>query len=142
MRPTIVAILSLFIASAVLAQWEPPDAPKDLPNNGGAPRVFYAHSYYKENPNMAGLGDRLSVHIQNFATLLKNANGNCQGIVLYLDGMPIKGDKPESCDTVTGRVRYRLLRTKDDDTAWHTLLGSPHGYAHQIDVSVGSDQQF
>jgi hypothetical protein len=142
MRSTIVAVLSLLLASAVLAQWEPPQAPKDLPDNGGAPRAYYAHSYFQEDPSLAGLDDRLSIHIQNFGTLLKNANGNCQGIVLFLEGMPIKGDKPESCDASTGRVRYRLLRTKDDDVAWHTLLGSPKRYARTIDVSVGTDQQF
>ncbi|MEA2338998.1 MAG: hypothetical protein QOE82_3005 [Thermoanaerobaculia bacterium] len=142
MRSMIVAVLSLFMATAVLAQWEPKDAPAHLPDNGGPPRVYYAHSYFEDNPHQAGLDDRLSVHVQNFGTLLKNANGNCQGIVLFLDGMPIKGDKPESCDPVAGHVRYRLLRTKEDDAAWHTLLGSPPGYTHSVAVSVGSDQQF
>lgn len=142
MRSTIVAVFLLFLASAALPQWEPPDAPKNLPDNGGAPRVYYAHSYFKENSKLAGLDDRLSIHVQNFKTLLKNANGNCQSIVLFLQGMPIKGDKAESCDPASGHVRYRLLRTPEDDAAWHTLLGSPHGYTHQIDVSVGSDAQF
>lgn len=142
MRSTIVAVLSLFIATAALAQWEPPDAPKDLPDTGGVPRVVYAHSYFKETPHTAGLDDRLSIHVQNFSTLLKHANGNCQAIVLFIDGMPIKGDKPESCDPIRGHVRYRLLRTTEDDDAWHTLLGSPRGYARNVEVSVGSDQQF
>jgi hypothetical protein len=142
MRSTIVTVLSLFIASAALAQTEPPDAPKDPPDTGGPPSVYYAHSYYKEHPNMAGLNDRLSVHVQNFSTLLKNANGNCQAIVLFLDGMAIKGLKPQSCSSVHGHVRYLLLRTQQDDAAWHTLLGSPHRYSHPIDVSVGSDSQF
>jgi hypothetical protein len=141
MRSMIVAVLSLFMATAVLAQWEPDGAPKDLPDNGGPPYVYYAHSYFKETPNIAGLDDRLSIHVQNFNTLLKNANGNCNGIVLFLDGMPIKGDKPESCDTVTGHIRYRLLRVQTDDDAWHTLLGSPHGYTRKISVSVGSNAQ-
>jgi hypothetical protein len=140
MRSKIVAVLSLFMATAVVAQWEPPNAPKDLPDDGGPPRVMYAHSYFAEDASLAGLDDRISLHIQNFKTLLKNANGNCQGIVLFLDNMPIKGDKPESCDVTLGRVRYRLLRTKEDDAAWHTLLGSPKGYWHTVDVSVGSDQ--
>jgi hypothetical protein len=142
MRSLIVAVLSLFIATAVLAQWEPPDAPKALPDNGGPPVVYYAHSYFKNAPQVAGLDDRLSLHVQNFKTLLKNANGNCQAIVLFLDGMPIKGDKPESCDTALGHVRYRLLRVKEDESAWHTLLGSPHGYTRDISVSVGSDLHF
>src|SRR5216684_4656283 len=123
MRSTIVAVLSLFMATAVLAQWEPPDAPQHRPDDGRPPNVYFAHSYFKDD-HTAGLDDRISVHVQNFGTLLKNANGNCQGIVLFLDGMPIKGDKPESCDPVMGHVRYRLVRTKDDDVAWHTLLGS------------------
>lgn len=141
MRSTVVALLSLFIATVALAQWEPPNAPH-VPDDGGAPRVYFAHSYFADNPDLAGLDDRLSVHVQNFGTLLKHANGNCQAIVLYLDGMPIKGDKAESCDPMSGHIRYRLLRTNEDDAAWHTLLGSPHGYAHQVSVSVGSDQAF
>ncbi|HEX3070286.1 MAG TPA: hypothetical protein VHX14_17095 [Thermoanaerobaculia bacterium] len=142
MRSTIVAVLSLFIASAALAQWEPADAPKDLPDTGGAPRVTYVHSYFPKAPHVAGLDDRLSVHVENFSTLLKAANGNCQAIVLFLDGMPIKGIKPESCDPHLGHVRYRLLRTPDDEAAWHTLLGSPDGYVKSIEASVGSNVQF
>lgn len=142
MRSTIVAVLTLFIASAALAQWEPPDAPKDPPDTGGAPRVYFVHSYFPKASRTAGLDDRLSVHVENFSTLLKAANGNCQAIVLFLDGMPIKGIKPESCDPVRGHVRYRLLRTPDDEAAWHTLLGSPRGYVAPIEASVGSDAQF
>ena len=141
MRSTIVAVLSLFMATAVLAQWEPPDAPH-VPDDGGPPRVYFAHSYFKDTPRQAGLDDRLSIHVQNFGTLLKQANGNCKAIVLFIEGMPLKGDKPESCDTINGHVRYRLLRDQGDDVAWHTLLGSPHGYTHTVDVSVGSDGQF
>ncbi|MGH9422333.1 MAG: hypothetical protein ACRD3J_20310 [Thermoanaerobaculia bacterium] len=142
MRSTIVTVLSLFMAMAVLAQWEPADAPKDLPDNGEAPHAYYAHSYYKGSPHLAGLDDRISIHIQNFKTLLKDANGNCQAIVLFIEGMPIKGDKPESCDPITGHIRYRLLRVKEDDDAWHTLLGRPNGYARDnIDVSVGASAQ-
>jgi len=141
MRSTIVAVLSLFMATAVLAQCEPPNAPK-MPDDGGPPRVYFAHSYYQESPTVAGLDDRLTLHVQNFGTLLKQANGNCQGIVLFIDGMALKGDKPESCDTSSGHIRYRLLRDKNDDVAWHTLLGSPHKYTHPVSVSVGTDAQF
>jgi hypothetical protein len=142
MRSSVVTVVFLFIASAALAQWEPPDAPPNRPDNGGPPNVYFAHSYFPSTPHMAGLDDRISVHVQNFSTLLKQANGNCQGIVLFLDGMPIKGDKAESCDPTTGHIRYRLLRTPGDDNAWHTLLGSPSGYKTSVGVSVGSDEQF
>ena len=160
MRSTIVAVLSLFMATALLAQqpvaggtpaqpgkapvvkqWEPDDAP-NVPDDGGPPRVYFAHSYDRKTPHLAGLDDRLSIHVQNFATLLKQANGNCKAVVLFIDGMALKGDKPESCDAVNGHVRDRLFRDKSDDDAWHTLLGSPQGYTHAVDVSVGSDTQF
>jgi hypothetical protein len=140
MRSTIIAALSLFIATAVLAQWEPPDAPH-ISDDGGIPRVYFVHSYFAAHPDMAGLDDRISVHVQNFGSLLKQVNGNCQAIVLFIDGMPIKGDKAQSCDPVVGHIRYVLLRTKQDDEAWHSLLGSPLHYAHQVSVSVGADQQ-
>jgi hypothetical protein len=144
MRSMIVAVLSLFTAMALLAQ-EPPGAPPDRPDNDGPPKVFYVHSYFFNESDKAGLDDRISVHVQNFKTLLKQANGNCKGIVLFLDGMPIKADKAESCDLVAGHVRFRLLRDKDekdDEVAWHTLLGSPRGFTKSVSVSVGSDQQF
>ncbi len=140
MRSTIVAVLSLFLATAALAQWEPPDAPH-VKDDGGPPRVYFAHSYFRDNPRLAGLDDRISIHVQNFGALLKTA-GSCQSIVLFIENMPIKGDKAESCDPTSGHIRYRLLRTKDDDAAWHTLLGSPPGYVSQgISISVGSDAQ-
>jgi hypothetical protein len=164
MRSKIVAVLSLFMATAVLAQtpvasgtpaqpvqatvgqspkppWEPDDAPI-VKDDGGPPRVYYAHSYDRLKPSVAGLDDRISIHVQNFGTLLKQANGNCKAIVLFIEGMPLKGDKAESCDAVNGHIRYWLVRDKNDDAAWHNLLGSPQGYTHTVDVSVGSDAQF
>src|SRR5205807_9484990 len=122
MRTTIIALLSLSIAAAAVAQWEPPNAP-NVPDDGGAARVYYAHSYFAGTPNMAGLGDRLSVHVQNFSALLKQVNGNCANVVLFLNGMPLKGLKPESCDASVGHVRYLLERTEDSDQVWHKLLG-------------------
>src|SRR5205823_9534649 len=101
MRTTVIALLSLCTAAAALGQWEPPDAPH-VADDGGDPRVYYAHSYYRETPNVAGLDDRLSVHVQNFANLLKEAGGNCSNVILFINGMPIKGLKPESCDVKEG----------------------------------------
>jgi hypothetical protein len=144
MRSMIVTVLSLFTAMAVLAQ-EPPGAPPDRPDSNGPANVFYVHSYFFKEADTAGLDDRISIHVQNFGKLLEQVHGNCQGIVLFLDGMPIKADKAESCDKEKGHVRYRLLRDKDqkdDEVAWHSLLGKPNGWTRSVTVSVGSDQQF
>ena len=110
MRSTIVAVLSLFMATAVMAVGAEGRAAASSRTTAARPAFTSRTRTSRTRPHMAGLDDRISVHVQNFGTLLKKANGNCQGIVLFLDGMPIKGDKAESCDPVAGHVRYRLLR--------------------------------
>jgi hypothetical protein len=141
MRMTITALLFLVTAAVASAQLEPPGAPQ-LPDNGGDPRVYYAHSHFLDHPNLAGLDDRISIHVQNFPALLKQVNGNCSNIVLFIDGMAIKGLQPESCDDKLGHVRYLLRRTEGSDEAWHKLLGSPRHYAKAVSISVGADTQF
>ena len=142
MRTTFAALLSLFLVSVAFAQTARPGEPPRPADDGGPPRVYYAHSYYKDQPNKAGLNDLISVHVVNFPTLLKEVDGNCTGIVLFINGMAIKGLKAESCDAVTGHIRYRLLRTPDADDVWHELLGHPKGFFRQVTVSVGKDAQF
>src|SRR5262249_34108895 len=138
MRTTLIALLSLAAAAAAQGQIAEPH----IADDGGAPRVYYAHSYYSDHQNMAGLDDRVSVHVQNFGALLKQVNGNCSNIVLFMNGMALKGLQAESCDEGQGHVRYLLRRTPDADDVWHKLLGSPHHYAKQIGISVGADPQF
>jgi hypothetical protein len=141
MRTIFIALLTLVTAAAARGQWEPPNAPH-LPDDGGEPRVYFAHSYFPEHPNLAGLDDRISVHVQNFSSLLKQVNGNCSNIVLFINGMAIKGLPAESCDSTSGHVRYLLRRTDESDDTWHKLLGSPHHYAKPVSISVGADPQF
>ncbi|HEV7920767.1 MAG TPA: hypothetical protein VGR02_08245 [Thermoanaerobaculia bacterium] len=135
-------LLLLSLATAALASsTEPPNVPM-VPDDGGEPRVYYAHSYYPGHYDMAGLDDRLSVHVQNFKQLLDKVNGNCSAIVLFIDAMPMKGLKPESCEAGVGHVRYLLQRTPEADETWHELLGSPSGYWRRVNISVGPDTQF
>ena len=139
MRTITIALLMLLAAAAALAAAIPEPT---LPDNGGPPFVYFAHSYYADHPNMGGLDDRVSLHVQNFGKLLEEVNGNCANIVLFIDGMPIKGLKPESCDKTLGHVRFLLHRTDDSDDVWHKLLGSPKHYSKPVSISVGADTQF
>jgi hypothetical protein len=141
MRTTALILFSCLLAVAAAGQMEPPNAPH-RPDDGGPPRVYFAHSYYSDHWNMAGLDDRISLHVQNFGALLKDANGDCSALVLFMNGLPLKGLHPESCDPVQGHVRYLLRRTADADDAWHKLLGSPHHYARAVSLSIGSTPQF
>ena len=151
MRAILVALFSIFVSTLAFAQTttakshevgEPPDAPPTIDAHDGSPAtVSYVHGYDHSDWKRVGLDDRLSVHVNNFSTLMTKANNDCAQIVLFIDGMPIKGLKPESCDRNVGHVRFRLLRTNDSDTAWHALLGSPHGYTHTVTVTLGPDAQ-
>ncbi|HKS24688.1 MAG TPA: hypothetical protein VJZ76_17965 [Thermoanaerobaculia bacterium] len=121
---------------------EPPDAPATFDMHDNSPAsMSYVHSYNRADWKLAGLDDKISIHVNNFSTLVAKANNDCAQIVLFLDGMPIKGLKPESCDRIAGHIRYRLLRTNDADNAWHSLLGSPQGFTRIVNVTVGPDTQ-
>ncbi|WP_224362981.1 hypothetical protein [Hyalangium versicolor] len=126
---------------SALAQVEPPDAPK-VPDDGGPARVYYAHSYLDGAWSIAGLGDLLSVHVQNFDALMKETSNTCNGIILFIDGIAIQGLQPLSCDAVNGHVRYRLQRTPKSDDIWHGLLGGPTRYVRPVSISVGATDQF
>lgn len=139
--PRTLPLLLMLVAAPALAQREPPDAPH-IPDDGGPPRVYYAHSYQADAWQQAGLGDRISLHVQNFGKVLERTHDTCNGVVLFIEGMPIRGLKPESCDREDGHVRYLLMRSEQSDATWRTLLGKPRGYKKTIGVSLGADDQF
>jgi hypothetical protein len=139
------ALLSL-LAIPVLAQDSPQDpTPPTAPAAAGAQqpvveyaRVRNAHSHTATST--VGLGDRLIIEVENFPKLLADAGGNCGGIVLFLEGMPMAGLPPESCDVQSGSVRFILKRNDKNDAAWHWLLGSPKGFLRTIRVTVGPNE--
>jgi hypothetical protein len=107
-----------------------------------APRVKKVEIYSKiRRGDGAGLGDRIVVYVDQFPTLMQQAGGSCNGIVLFLDALAMKGLTPESCDPTRGTVRYQLARTDQTDKTWHSLLGSPNGWTRPITVSVGPTDQ-
>jgi hypothetical protein len=90
----------------------------------------------------ARLHDRITVKVENLPRLLAQVDGDCSRLVLFLDGMPIEGTPPESCNPTAGWIRFELDRTDASDKAWHTLLGSPQGFTRKIMVSVGPSGQY
>ena len=142
MRAKLLVLLAVLVALPAAAQWEPPNAPKNRPNDGGPAVVYFAHSYFRDHPNVAGLDDRISLHVQNLESLLSKVDENCSALVLFLDGMPLRGIQPESCDKISGHVRFRLERVAKDDAVWHDLLGSPTDFTREVSVSIGSTASF
>jgi hypothetical protein len=138
-RRPVVASLVLLCSVALRAQTPAARAPNPF-DPATAPHVLEATG--SGSMHTAGLGDRLTVKIRNFPTLLGKVP-SCQAVVLFLDGLPLRDMPPESCNGYDGTVRYYLDRVPgSNDAEWHRLLGSPNGFLRSVRVSVGSDDQF
>src|ERR1700682_623937 len=140
------AVVCLLVAAAsALAQNvpAPASAPAPAPTPPAVPGQPVAEYAWVRNAHShvdtagVGLGDRMIVEVEHFPKLLADAGGNCSGIVLFLDTLPMNLT-PESCDVQGGTVRFLLVRNDKNDTAWHWLLGNPHGFVRKIRVSVGT----
>lgn len=115
------------------------------PSPGGQPakpegvKVKAAKSSQRDHPNRAGLGDGLTLAVQNLKAALAKSEKGCEGLILFLNRIAIKGVPPDSCDAETGNVHFTLDRTDKSDEAWHILLEEPIAYCKIISVSVGPE---
>ncbi len=105
---------------------------------GSAPLVVGVRSQaHRDRPLQAGLGERISVKVQGLGAAVKQLPNGCSDLILFLDGIPIAGSPPESCNQSAELVRFLLDRTEDSDAAWHALLGSPDAFTRTMWLSVG-----
>src|SRR5260221_4043209 len=133
-------VVGLLVATATASAKDTP-APAPGPPAMQQPVAEYAwvrNARSHANTAAVGLGDRLIVEVENFPKLLADAGGNCAGIVLFLDTLPMNLT-PESCSVQDGTVRFLLARNDKNDDAWHWLLGNPRGFTRKIRVSVGTN---
>lgn len=107
------------------------------------PRVLGARG--SRSDGSAGLGDRLTLQVRDLGTLLKEVNGNCRALVLFLGEGPLPGMPPEACDLTEGEVTFvldRIPENAQNDAAWHRLLGRPTGQRRPVRVNIGTSDQF
>ncbi len=148
-----ICLLALLIAQPLWAQLEPaPEAggggsatePQSSPGGAPAParvpRVVAVQSTNGDHPHWAALGDGITVKMENMtATSIDQIRKGCEGLILFLNEIPIKGVPPDSCSLATHTVRFTLDRTDESDKAWHALLEEPIAFHKKISVSVGPD---
>ena len=143
-----ICLVALLGARSLQAQLEPaPEAGGPAADSqaslGGQPpaakiaRVVEATSSNKNHRNRAALGDGLTVTVENLKPALDKLSHGCEGLILFLNEIAIKGVPPDSCSLATGQVHFTLDRTDDSDQAWHTLLEEPIAFHKIISVSVG-----
>lgn len=148
-----ICLLALLGARPLAAQLEPaPQAggggpaavaqasPGGQPPAAAGPRVVAARSSDRDHPNWAALGDGLTVRLQGMSpTAMDQIKKGCEGLILFLNEIPIKGVPPDSCSLANGEVRFTLDRTDESDKAWHALLEEPIAFHKTISVSVGPE---
>ncbi len=135
-----VLACSFALAAAAQAPSTPPSPAATAPAGAtpaAGPTVTEVFTLPPTEGGGAGLGDQIVVVVDGFADLLAQAGGNCESVVLFLDGLPFPGIDPHSCDPQEGRLRYELHRTDENDERWHSLLGRPKSFTRKIAVSVG-----
>jgi len=100
------------------------------------PKVIAAASDNSNGPDMVALRDRLTLTVTNLSTLLAQAKSPKKAVVLYINGVALKGIEPEAADTNKNQLRFHLVRTEEARKAWAALLGNPW-LKKNVSVSVG-----
>lgn len=142
-----ICLTALLCAGPLFAQLEPaPEAGGGGPatesqaSPSGRPAASQVPRVIAIRPNRAGLGDGLVITLKNLnPASMDQVKKGCEGLILFLNEIPIKGVPPDSCSLTTGTVRFTLDRTDESDKAWHVLLEEPIAFHKIISVSVGPE---
>lgn len=117
----------------------PQQAPAAAPGQQAPLEVTGVQSLTGKDPNSAKLGDRIAIQVKGLEGWLANSAERCESLVLFLDGMAIRGVDPDSCDPFSGTVYFQLARTDESTEAWQVLLEEPLEFFRQIRVSLGAE---
>lgn len=94
-----------------------------------------------EQSRVCGLGDYLTIGVDDLEGLQAAATDAKKTIVLFLNCSPLKDVVGEKCPFDDNALRFRLLRTddKDNKALWSRILGRPGSRPSQVSVAVGLD---
>jgi hypothetical protein len=137
-RNTIRRLKALLCKGAILALGIIPAHAQDT----NAPLVTGASCDSQEHSNVAGLGDRLTISVNNLSNLVVQTMQDRHDIILYMDGQALKGLYPESIDLLKNEVRFGLQRTDANRLAWAALLGIPKHAVKKVALSVGIEDKY
>jgi hypothetical protein len=107
---------------------------QDLPNVS----VLGGASNWEGFPDSVAQGNVIRLNVHNLYLLDRKAHGK---IILFLDGMPLKGLYPVSRDTVGDTVGFQFRRTEESKQTWSVIqrFGKP---VRELKVSVGSEDGY
>ena len=90
------------------------------------------------SPTSARLGQRITITTTRLTEVLQDlADNKCERLVLYLDGLPLKGMHAISCEPETGEVTFILHRPDESQKNWRELMGSPSTTSVYVRLGLG-----
>lgn len=97
---------------------------------------------YSDKENKIRLGSSLIITVENLQCLLEEEVNKKKKIILFFNGMPMKGIYRESIDKIKNELHFNLKYEDDTKDAWKRLIGSPEGYLLPVSVSVGLEDEY
>jgi hypothetical protein len=93
---------------------------------------------YCTNQNIIGLGDYISLKINNLGRLVSSEKNQNNSLILYLKNIPMLGINPALIDTNKNLVVFPILRTDSSKQAWNIFYHkSARSSIKPVEVSVG-----
>lgn len=117
--PVVLGILLLSFSYANAEETTPKPSPTPVEM-----KVKSAMAY--SDNNVAGIGDRIVVEVQDLDKAIKQDKINPRDLVLFLDGRALVGVTAlPTEDPTTNKLLFELRRTEASRQVWTTLFGSP-----------------
>jgi len=117
--------------------------PATSPSPAASPIRLKVIRAYRDDPNDkehtrdSGLYDHIIVEVENLKQWAEQSGNNAANFILYLDGKPLKGLRPDTERVFENKLRYQLLRTPESKEQWDALLGRPSSFERQVTVALG-----
>jgi len=122
-------------ADAVPGSPNPPGAAKEEKKTDPSPTL----TVKKVEPEEAGLNDEITLSISNLSDPTK-----IDKLILFLDGKPIKGSRPElvgSVDPKNTNLKFKLIRDDTNADVWNQFLVKPRRHLRETEVKIGYEDQ-
>jgi hypothetical protein len=146
----IVALFVLIAATAARAGLNDAPDPKGSPAaNAPAPatQVMEVWSVGEDEPTtnstttrVIKLNTTIRIRVDELKRWLKEKSlADAKQLVLYVDGLALKGNHPISTNLDKGELAFHLKRTAENRDIWNTLLRRPKFSDRGVSLSVGTE---
>jgi hypothetical protein len=124
-----IVVIAILLSNAAFAQ---DTLKKDYPV------TIQSVENYCTKSNSVGLGDYISLKVNNISKLISSDNNQNNSLTLYLHNLPMRGIPPTFIDTNQNLVVFPIIRVDSSKQSWDVLYHkSARKSVKPVEVSVG-----